>query len=127
MQYKLTTTPNNESCAGETLEQLTKQLDALSYQPYIQVWMEGDNGQTLGVFFNAECALVAWFHHDGTGAEAFKPEWASKSEAQEIYLENGQVDEYPTSLCVPKSDGVRALLDFCEQGDRPNWLAWNEH
>ena len=123
----MTTRPAPEKYHGESLEQWTQHLEIVQNQPYFQVWLHKEDGQSLGAYFNCAFAFVLWFGNDGDSAQAFHSEHEGHSEMQEFYLENGQLDEYPESVCLCKQDGILALLHFFEHGERPKWLAWNEN
>jgi hypothetical protein len=127
MRYRLTTRPQHEEYTGDSLEQLSQHLEIVQRQPYIQVWIDKDDGRSFGAFFNRTVALVAWFNDDGHSAQTFNPACDIQDEVQEIYLENGQLDEYPECYCIAKQEGIRSLFHFYEQGKRPDWLNWQDN
>src|SRR5688500_1165042 len=108
MRYRLTTRPQHEDYTGDSFDELSQHLEVVQHQPYVQVWIDKDDGQSLGAFFNRNFALVAWFTEDGDGAEAFNPDYVGRDQVQQIYLENGEGDEYPGSICISKQEGVHA-------------------
>ncbi len=127
MRYKLTTQPECEAYTGESLEQLAQHLEIVQNQTYVQVWIHKEDGQALGVFFNRHFASVGWLTDDGDSATAIDMRYTGPDNAlQEFYIEDGQLNEYPERNCLSRPEGLRALLDFMEQGQRPAWLQWHE-
>lgn len=123
--YELTTWPGPSIYTGTTLEQLAQHLEATQQHPNAQVWIHTLDGQSFGVYFNRDFASIGWVTDQGDSADVCDPDYSGHPDAMQPFtIENGQLDEYPQSRCVPKAEGTRALLFFLEHGHKPEWLHW---
>lgn len=129
MDYKVTVRPDHEEYTGDSLEQLQEHLNLVKGHPFLQVWVNRDNGQNMGLFCNRNYAAVLCHDGDGGGAEAHNPDHDGQDDDQMMYLENGEVNDLPKAACIPKREGIRAVLEFWEGGNsdgRLEWLHWHE-
>jgi len=84
-------------------------------------WLHRDGACELALFLNGRRAAV---YRDSDGAWSQTP-GASDDDCDQFLLENGQIDEFPLSQCVPTVDGIAAFLDTAMTGELSTKIAWN--
>jgi hypothetical protein len=84
-------------------------------------WLHREGVCEIALFLNGSRAAVyratdgSWSHTLG----------ASDDEYDQFTLENGQIDDFALSQCVPTADGIAAFLDTAETGELSSRIAWH--
>jgi len=84
-------------------------------------WLHRDGNCELALFLNGSFAAVyrgtdgAWSHTPGQ----------PKDQYAQFELENGQVDDFPLSQCVPVEDGIVAFLETGASRTLSTRIAWD--
>ena len=84
-------------------------------------WLHRDGDCELALFLNGRRAAL---YRDSDGAWSHTPD-ASDDDCDQFRLENGQIDDFPLSQCVPTVDGIAAFLDTAMSGELSAKIAWH--
>ena len=129
MRYELTKRPTDPTVlAGQDLGSLQSRLSGLLPDEQFQLWMFRADGEMACVLANQS---RAWVHilPAGEAADheslALDPDFDGPAEAfEEIYLENGQLDELRRSHCIPRAEGIAAGLHYFQTGTKSPLVTW---
>jgi hypothetical protein len=110
-----------------TLQQIDASLSA-PREANLQIWVTAPQGGTLSAFFVDAEAWLMYLRHDGdSGFSSRNPSYTGAPDAARSFiLENGQVDEFPSSWFYPEAIVAAALREFAAHGRRPEGIAWHE-
>ena len=107
-------------------EALGVALDRFDIQEKFELLASVVEGPSLCMLRNGEHAFLMYLRFPGDSGFASVGEAAAESTV-EYQLSNGQIDEYPASWCIPVEQCYKAVAYFfVNEGQRPDWLAWNE-
>ena len=84
-------------------------------------WLHRDGDCELALFLNGRRAAL---YRNSDGAWSHTP-GASDDDCDQFRLENGQIDDFPLSQCVPTVDGIAAFLDTAMSGELSAKIAWH--
>jgi hypothetical protein len=110
-----------------TLQQLNASL-AAPREANLQIWVTASHGGTLSAFFVDAQAWLMYLRHEGdSGFSSRNPAYDGPPAAVRSFtLENGQVDEFPSSWFYPEAIVAAALREFATHGTRPEVIEWHE-
>ena len=109
-----------------TISQLND-IFADSRSQFLELWVERVDTSALCALVNGELGWLMYLRENGdSGFSSRNPDYDGPPEATIRYrLENGQVDEYPASWALPRSEIQKALAHFITSNKPPSWLAWH--
>ncbi|TWU50671.1 hypothetical protein Poly51_39640 [Rubripirellula tenax] len=84
-------------------------------------WLHRDGECELALFLNGRRAAV---YRSTDGSWSSTPH-ASDDDCEQFRLENGQIDDFPLSQCVPTADGIAAFLATARTGQLSGNIAWD--
>lgn len=83
-------------------------------------WLHRDGNAELALFLNGAHAAL---YRDTDGAWSNSPSQPD-DQFEQFILENGQIDEFPLSQCVPTQLGINAFLDTVNNGTLSPRIEW---
>jgi hypothetical protein len=126
LRYELTKRPTDKSQrTGTDLSSLERELGSLGTQQQFQLWMYRDDGELACVLANETLAYLSILPSNGEYVNSIDRDFTgSEDSVEEIYLENGQLDEMPRANCVARQTGILAGLHYFHTGTRAPFVAW---
>ena len=128
LRYEITRWPvKPEPEKGDSADQLESALGAIGEKEQFQVWLYDDDTAIACLLCNRELAHHRILSRDGSGESdiALDREHEGEEElTEEIYLENGQLDQFSREVCIPKPEGTDAIIYFFRYQSRSPRLQW---
>jgi hypothetical protein len=124
MTFKFTRRPTTiEIVNGASVEELELLLSALGESDSFQVWVTDEAGNAVAFLSNASLAYVSSLPITEEWMSAYVPGNDARG-VTAIYVENGQLDEFDKSNCVPREAAIRACVEYMKTGKLPTSVAW---
>src|SRR5579859_2568100 len=101
MRYELTKRPADQTTrTGTDLISLERELGSLGQREQFQLWIFRDDGESACVLANETLAYLSILPCNQEFLLSVDRDFTgSKDSVEEIYLENGQLDEMPRANC----------------------------
>jgi hypothetical protein len=110
-----------------TEEALLTSLEALTQNPYNEIWLTGHGTTSLTILTNGQSAFLMFLRHEGdSGFSSRNPTSPSSDTTISFKLANGQVDQYPADWVVPLTSAWQAAIDYFKTGKMSKEIIWEE-
>ena len=107
-----------------TSDALDEHLASAFVTPFAEVWLQHDNGHTLGMLKSDDRALLLFLESPGAVGCTSRSSDDLPPSLIPFRLTNGQMDEYPAAWTIPFPVAVDALRDFCDTGEPAPFVQW---
>lgn len=93
---------------------------------YREIWINCDDGQAMCALINDKIGWLMYLPNDeGDSFHSHNPEYfGDESATLDFVLDNGQLDYYPLSWCLPLEIINQALAYFKEHTKLPPFIVW---
>jgi hypothetical protein len=109
-----------------SIEEFVSALDRFDREEQFELWLSSSQGQSICMLRNGLNAWLMFLRHNGDSGLTSQGN-ASRTGVDEYRLSNGQVDEYPLSLCIDLEQCYKAVAYFfVNEGGKPGWVPWRE-
>lgn len=100
----------------------------LSKKQYHEIWIDGNDDSHLCALINGNMGYLMYLpDEDGRSFSSRNPDYkGDNNKLLDFSLENGQLDYYPLSWCLPLSTIEKALIYFKESKKCPSFIKWHD-
>jgi len=92
---------------------------------FAEVWLQHDDGHTLGMLKSDNRALLLFLENPGAVGRTSRSKDDMPRSPIPFQLTNGQMDEYPAAWTIPVAIAVDALRHFCDTGEPAPFIDWS--
>jgi hypothetical protein len=126
MRYDFTKWPTDTTKrTGTDVKSLEAQLASLATDEPFQLWMFRDDGESACVLANRRLAWLSILRRDADDILSLDQDFDGPQDTvEEIYLENGQLDEMLRAHCIDRELAIAAGLHYFRTGTRAPFVSW---
>ena len=119
---------NDQSFEVASRDQLRAALACFETEEFCEIWLNVPDFPALSALANNSGGWLMYLHEAGdAGFSSRNPSYRGEvGKLLQYRLSNGQVDEYPASWALSKSEIFEALAYFVEHQHRPPFVAWHD-